>query len=60
MLRRFEQCLSPTFLDHCSEVHDDYVIRQVTNHRQIVGDEQVGKAKLLLQLHEKVEDLRAD
>ena len=43
-----------------SEVHNAHGIGDMLHHGQVVGDEEIGKLILLLQLLEKVYDLRLD
>ena len=58
MARRGQHIFRPAPLDDASEVHHRDVMREVLDHREVVGDEQVGNAELALQLLEQVEDLR--
>src|SRR5690606_6256399 len=44
---------SPFMHHHCH-------VTDRTRYRQVMGDEQVGKAKLAVELGEEIEDLRAD
>ncbi|MCY1522640.1 hypothetical protein D9M68_575020 [compost metagenome] len=43
-----------------AEVHHQHVVGHVAHHRQVVGDEHVGGAVFLLQVHEQIEHLRLD
>ena len=45
---------------HLAQVHDGDVVRDVLDHRQVVGDEQIRQVPLFLQLHHQVEDLGLD
>ena len=45
-------------LGHPAEVHDADPVRDVPHDRQVVGDEDVGQAELVLQLLHQVDDLR--
>jgi len=45
-------------LHDLAQVHDRHPIREVSNHRQIMGDENVGQAESLLQILKQVDDLR--
>ena len=45
-------------LDHLAQVHDRDAVGDVAHHQQVVGDEEVGQAHLLLQLAKHVDDLR--
>ena len=47
-------------LHDVAEVHDRDAVRDLTNDREIMGDEQVGDPELLLEVLEQVEDLRLD
>ena len=47
-------------LDDLAEVHDSDAIGDVTNEREIVGDEQVGETEVALQRLEQVDDLGAN
>ena len=58
--RAVVQLVSVSHLDHPAEIHHCDAIRDVAHHREVVGDEQVGEAELLLQVVEQVEDLRLD
>ena len=51
-LRRVRQ------LHHLAEVHDRDAVADVAHDQNVVGDEQIGQAHLLLQLAEHVDDLR--
>ena len=44
--------------DDLTEVHDGDVVAEVTDDRQVVGDEEVGDAQLVLELGEQVDHLR--
>ena len=39
------------------QVHDDHAVGNMPHHREIVRDEEIGEAELLLQLLEQVDDL---
>ena len=47
-------------LDDLAEVHDGDAVGDVPDDRQVVGDEDVGEAELVLQVLEQVDDLRLD
>ena len=47
-------------LDQLADVHHRHPVADVLDHAQVVGDEQVGQAELLLQVLQQVEDLRLD
>lgn len=44
-------------LDDLAQIHHRHSIRDVADHTEVVGDEQVGQAELVLQLLEQVDDL---
>ena len=45
-------------LDHRTQVHDADLIRNIFDDRQIVRNEEIGKFSLLLQIFQKIDDLR--
>ena len=47
-------------LDHATEVHHGHAVGDVPHDREIVGDEDVGQAQLVLQLFHQVDHLRLD
>jgi hypothetical protein len=47
-------------LNDLPQVHDSYAIANVSNDRQIVGDEEQGEPELVLQIPEQVQDLCLD
>ena len=47
-------------LHDAAEVHDRDAVRNVVDHQQVVGDEQVGDSELLLEFFEHVDDLCLD
>ena len=47
-------------LDHPADIHDRHSVRDVTDDREIVGNEQEGQAVLLLQVLQEVDGLRLD
>ena len=49
-----------TELDDLAQVHHRHPVADVPDHRQLVGDEQVGQVELLLQVFHQVDDLRLD
>ena len=55
-----EQLLRIGQLHHVAQVHYADAVGNVLHHAQVVGDEQVGQVLLLLQVLQKVEDLRLD
>ena len=60
VLRIGEQLIGHRDLDDPAQVHDRDPVADVLDHRQVVGDEQVGQPELLLQLFQQVEHLRLD
>ena len=57
MARRVEQRGLVTDLDDAAQVHHRNPRRDVLDHRQVMGDEQVGDAELALQVLQQVDDL---
>ena len=57
MLRVFKHFGNRTFLDNPTQVHDGNTVRQVRHDGQVVGYEQVGQAKCILQVLQQVQDL---
>ena len=47
-------------LDDLAEVHHRHPVGDVAHHRQVVGDEHVGQAELVLQILEQVDDAGLD
>ena len=47
-------------LHELAEVHHRDPVRDVADHREVVGDEQVGDATFVLQAFEEVHDARLD
>ena len=47
-------------LDHLAVLHDQHLAGQRADHLQVVADEEVGQAVLLLQLAQQVDDLGLD
>lgn len=43
--------------DNPPEVHDGHALAQVFNHREVVGDKEVGQTELLLDVIEEVDNL---
>src|SRR3954463_223015 len=44
---------------HClAQIHHHHALADVLNHREVVRDEEISNATLLLQIHEQVDDLR--
>src|SRR5215212_6249411 len=47
-------------LHDLAEVHHGYPVRDVLDHREVVGDEDVGEVELLLEVLQQVDDLGLD
>ena len=60
MLRRGEQRGSVGDLDETAEIHDGDAVRHMVHDREVVADEQVGQAEIVLQVAHQVEDLGLD
>ena len=45
-------------LDDAAEIHDRHVVREIVDHREVVGDEQIGQPQFVLQLAQQIENLR--
>ena len=45
-------------LDQMSQIHNADLMADMSDHRQIVGDEKIGQSPLVLKLFQKVYDLR--
>lgn len=58
MTRAFDHVSGRSKLDDFAEVHDGDPIRDVFNHRKIVGDEDEREVHLSTKLREQVENLR--
>src|SRR5215211_2400555 len=54
------ELLAGRHLYHCAEVHNPHTVGDVLDHREVVGDEQVGQVPLPLELLHQVDDLRLD
>ena len=55
-----EHLATLTGFDDAAKIHHGDAVGDVAHHRKIVGDEQVGQAKLLLQIFQEVDDLCLD
>ena len=60
MARAVKERLPTGELDDPALVHDPDRLRHVPHDGEIVGDEQIREAELLLQVPEEVQDLRLD
>jgi hypothetical protein len=47
-------------LDDLTSVHDRHTVGNGMNHREVVADEQVADAQVVLELTEQIENLRAN
>ena len=52
--------LGRTLLDDPAEVHDRDAVAHVAHEREVVGDEEVGEAELVLEVAEQVDDVGLD
>jgi len=52
-----QDCLCDAFLYNPAEIHYGDAVRDVTNDADIVGYEQVGKAVLITEIHQQIDDL---
>jgi hypothetical protein len=57
--RREQRCFVRV-LDDPSEIHHGDAVADMLDHSQIVRNEEIGEAKLALQVHHQVENLRLD
>lgn len=57
MLRIAEELGGRGLLDNLAQIHDGDMVAYMPDHRQVVGDEDIGEAKLLLQVLQEIEDL---
>src|SRR3989440_574267 len=60
MTRPAIQVTRGRYLHHLAHIHHGDAVRDVLDHRQVVGDEKVGQVELLLEVFQKVDDLRLD
>ena len=58
MQRIFEQKISRCFFYHSAHIHNRNIIREIFYYGQIMGNEDIGQAQILLQLLEQVQNLR--
>jgi hypothetical protein len=56
----FEDRVGVGGLDDAAQVHDGDAIRDVANHGQVVGDEEIGQTESGLQVRQQVHDLGLD
>ena len=57
---RVEDLFHRPLLDDLAGLHHDDAIGEIANHRQVVGDEEVGQAEFATQVLEQVDHLRLD
>ncbi len=60
MARLVEQRARIGNFHQSTEIHDADAIGDMLHHRQVMGDEQVGQAELILQVLQQVDHLRRD
>ena len=60
MARQVVELLGVGQLDDAAEVHHRDAVRDLVDHREVVGDEDVRQLELALQVLQQVEDLRLD
>ena len=60
MLRVVEDVVALAVLHDGPPVHHRHPVGQVLDHRQVVGDEQIGQAEIALQIQQEVDDPRLD
>ena len=58
MERAHENLLGIGFLDYLAQIHYGYAIGNVFDHGEVVSDEQIREAELLLKLPEEIQYLR--
>ena len=58
VLRRLEQGTLGCKFDNLPKVHDRDTIRDMFHHGKIMRDEQIGQTEALLQILQKIDDLR--
>lgn len=58
MQRILEQQISRCFFYHSSHIHNRNIIRKIFYYGQVMGNEDIGQAQILLQLFEQVQNLR--
>ena len=58
MPRRCQHFRSLTVFDNAAEVHDGNPFRQKADNAEVVGDEEIRQAEFVLEVFEKIEDLR--
>ena len=60
VLRALVHLVGRALFDDAAEVHHRDAVADVTDEREVVGDEEVGDAELLLQVAEQVDDVGLD
>ena len=60
MQRLAENRLAAAQLHHAAQVHNAHPVGDVTHHRQVMGNEQIGEVVFLLQFDQQVDDLGLD
>ena len=56
----FKQTLGGGFLHYTAQIHNSNVIREMVDHREVVGDENIGQPHFFLQALEQIQDLGLD
>ena len=57
MARRRDDVARRSGLDDGAEIHHRDPVGHLTDHGEVVGDEQIGEAALVTEIHQQVEDL---
>ena len=60
MILRAIEVVARRHLADPAEVHDHDPVADVTHHREVVRDEEIGEVELALEILEQVDDLRLD
>lgn len=53
-----KQLIGPCLFHHLAQIHDRDVVREILDDREVMGDKDIGKSNVLLQLFQQVQDLR--
>ena len=60
MQRTIEDIIRRSYFHHVAQIHDADTIRDMSDHRQIVGNKQVRQVHLFLDVFQQVDDLSLD
>ena len=60
MQRLIVQIVTVSQFDNHPQIHDCHTVTYMTDHAEIVGDEEISQPQLLLQIFEQVDDLGLD